>query len=66
MDTPIELLFKAAETGDANANQQLFASLYDELHRLANRVICAGLLEIGILQGADVDTLIAKVRTAGC
>ena len=42
MDTPIELLFKAAETGDANANQQLFASLYDELHRLANRELRRG------------------------
>jgi RNA polymerase sigma factor (TIGR02999 family) len=37
MDTTISTLIAAADSGDANAAQALFAALYADLHRLARR-----------------------------
>jgi len=42
LDAPLEALLKAAERGDAVAREHLFASLYDELHRLASRELRRG------------------------
>jgi RNA polymerase sigma factor (TIGR02999 family) len=36
-ETTLAMLMKSAETGDAAARQQLFATLYSELHRMAER-----------------------------
>ncbi|HEY2684042.1 MAG TPA: ECF-type sigma factor [Steroidobacteraceae bacterium] len=36
-ETTLAMLMKSAETGDAAARQQLFATLYSELHHMAER-----------------------------
>ena len=37
MDSTLSSLFATAESGDRAAADQLFAALYDELHRMARR-----------------------------
>jgi len=37
LEASIEALLRSAEAGDARAHRELFAALYDDLHRLARR-----------------------------